>query len=680
LNVGRNAPCPCGSGRKHKHCCGRPDAGAGGPAAAPAAPLQHDNRAAALHAEGLLEDAIAEYRAALALAPDLVVAHNNLGNALGALGRLDDAAASYVRALARAPDHVESHFNLGYVRHLQGRLPEAVACYERVAALRPQLAAVHNNLGNALSDLGHAERALASYRRAFALEDTPEIRANLGRCLTAVAVRPDDPPLGALLARALDEAWTRPADLARVAAQWVVADAGTERDGAIAARRLATYPLLRALLRSAPVADVVLERLLTSVRRAMLERVDDKWDEPTLQFHAALAEQCFIGEYVWACSDEEATRGAAVRDAIERDAAAHRPVPPQHLVAVAAYFGLATLRCIQELRTRTWPACVHTLLVQQVDAPAEEAMLRDRLPVLTPLNDAVSTRVRAQYEDNPYPRWVRLPPPSGPSSVHAELRARYPRASAAAMSTDSKERVLIAGCGTGQETVDLARRLTHAHILGVDLSRASLAYAQRKSREAGVSNVEYAQADLLELPQLDRTFDVVSAVGVLHHLAEPAAGLRALTAVLRPGGFMRLGLYSAAAREDVVAARRFIAEQGFAPTPAGIRTARQALIEAGAPFESITARRDFHSTSECRDLLFHVQEHRLSLEQIAEMLDGNGLRFLGFLLEPNVLLRYRERFPGDATATDLASWAAFERDEPRTFVGMYRFWVQKAGA
>jgi hypothetical protein len=86
---------------------------------------------------------------------------------------------------------------------------------------------------------------------------------------------------------------------------------------------------------------------------------------------------------------------------------------------------------------------------------------------------------------------------------------------------------------------------------------------------------------------------------------------------------------------------------------------------------------DFYSTSSCRDLLFHVQEHQLTLPEIAAFLRENELNFLGFEAEPDVLNAYRQRYPNDPAAIDLAQWQAFEQENPDTFFGMYQFWVQK---
>ena len=172
-----------------------------------------------------------------------------------------------------------------------------------------------------------------------------------------------------------------------------------------------------------------------------------------------------------------------------------------------------------------------------------------------------------------------------------------------------------------------------------------------------------------------RSFDLVDASGVLHHLADPMAGWRTLLSLVRPGGFMRIGLYSELARRDVVAAQRFAAERGYRPTPDDIRRLRQELMET--PLRGITKFHDFFSTSECRDLLFHVQEHRHSIPQIGAFVRQHNLSFIGFELDATLLQAYRTAFPNDPAMTNLERWHSFESDRPDSFAGMYQFWVQR---
>ena len=81
--------------------------------------------------------------------------------------------------------------------------------------------------------------------------------------------------------------------------------------------------------------------------------------------------------------------------------------------------------------------------------------------------------------------------------------------------------------------------------------------------------------------------------------------------------------------------------------------------------------------STCRDLLFHVQEHRVTLADIYTFIKNNRLRFIGFDIDPYVLYRYKQRFSDDRTATNLSHWELFEHENPDTFIGMYQFWIQK---
>lgn len=142
---------------------------------------------------------------------------------------------------------------------------------------------------------------------------------------------------------------------------------------------------------------------------------------------------------------------------------------------------------------------------------------------------------------------------------------------------------------------------------------------------------------------------------------------------------MSLGLYSQIARAPVVKARELIAARGYTSAPEDIRRFRQEALtaEAGAEVRSLSRSLAFYSMSDCRDLAFHTREQHLTLPRIAAFLGESGLKFLGFELEPRVLQHYRTRYRDDPAAIDLAHWAAFEADNPDTFTGMYRFWIQR---
>lgn len=658
--------------------------------------MAHNNLGAALLAQGRCDEAAAAFRNALSQRADYMPAHYGLAQALEGRGRIEDALTRYRKALRHAPDHAGLRNDFGNALAKHGRVNEAIEQYRAALALQPDLAEAHNNLGNVQKASGEVAAAAASFRRALALHRAPQFEANLAQCLRALEGGGEIADADALLLEALTGRWARPDDLAGAVVRRIENDATLapllERTagghvapaavpGSDDLRPLAAHALLRALLERAPIVSARLERLLTLARCNVLERAvaaGEAHDETAIAFDCALARQCFINEYVFACSEEEAAGVRALQERAVAALAAGDTMPALALAALGAYAPLGALPGIDAALQKSWPAPVRALLRQQVEEPRQEQ--REAVQRLTDIRDPVSLDVQRQYEENPYPRWTAVARESAAGSIDAWLRARFPGAPFEALGKRRDLDILIAGCGTGREAIETAQRFPAARVLAIDLSRTSLAYAQRRSGEQGLCNVQYAQADIGEVGSLGRSFDVVSAVGVLHHLADPAAGLRALSSVLRPRGFMQIGLYSAAARRHVDAARRFVAEQRYAPVVADIRRCRQALRDAdgGRRFAAVTASRDFYTTSECRDLLFHVQEHRFTLPRIRALLLELRLHLLGLVLDPAVLADYGARFPEDPGKTDLERWAAFETQFPDTFLGMYVLWVQKA--
>jgi hypothetical protein len=103
------------------------------------------------------------------------------------------------------------------------------------------------------------------------------------------------------------------------------------------------------------------------------------------------------------------------------------------------------------------------------------------------------------------------------------------------------------------------------------------------------------------------------------------------------------------------------------------------VLPEGEPAKNVVNYLDFFTTSECRDLLFHVHEHQMTLPEIADFIGENSLEFLGFVADAGVIHQFRARFPQAEAVTDLALWHAFETDNPGTFAGMYQFWIRKNG-
>ena len=143
-------------------------------------------------------------------------------------------------------------------------------------------------------------------------------------------------------------------------------------------------------------------------------------------------------------------------------------------------------------------------------------------------------------------------------SIDQYLRDQFPISAFVPLGKTDALDMLVAGCGTGQIAIASAQKYSGARVLAIDLSLTSLCYAKRKTPAELAARIDYAQADILKLASIGRSFDVVDASGVLHHMADPLEGWRMLLLLLRAGGLMHLGFYSETGRRDVVAARSFI--------------------------------------------------------------------------------------------------------------------------
>lgn len=658
------------------------------------------NSGIALSALGRHEDAIARHRRAVALDPTLIEARMNLGAALQRQQQLDEALAQFEAVVAFRPDYAEGHNALGMALLAKNNVSGAAAHLERAVSLAPENIPFHDNLARALLAGGDTVAALNVLTRALSIAPSDDSKRLVVWGLSGLEKFPLTPELRELVLQALQAPWGRVDDFAHVGAALLkvnpaiaaaVARAGAAWPQRVSAEELledglpaiAQDALLRCLLESCPIGSYELERFLTLLRSVVLDWAER--DAPAadiqhaIEIAASLAQQCFINEYIYDIDAAEAEQARQLYDRVVASLDSAAAISPHSVLALAAYRPLHRVPGSEKLLERNWPDPVGRVLVQQIAEPQEEAATAAALTLLTPIDDAVSQAVRQQYEENPYPRWIKAAPAPPPIKYSAFLRQYFPLAPLADLSDKASLDILIAGCGTGQHPIETTRQFIGARVLAVDLSRSSLAYAQRKTNELGLQQIEYAQADILNLGSLDRRFDHIESFGTLHHMADPWRAWRVLVSLLRPGGVMNIGLYSEAARQDVVRVRAFIAERGYGSSVEEIRRFRRDLFDLpeSDPLREITSRRDLFSTSNCRDLLFHVQEHRMTLPPIKDFLAESDLQFLGFVLDSRIKRLYAARFPDDPAMTDLDKWHLFETENPKTFVGLYQLWVQK---
>ena len=211
----------------------------------------------------------------------------------------------------------------------------------------------------------------------------------------------------------------------------------------------------------------------------------------------------------------------------------------------------------------------------------------------------------------------------------------------------------------------------------MDLCLANLAYAKRKVTGLGFTNLEHFQADILNLDQIEREFQVIECVIFLHHVKEAMAAWTALSGILQPGDLMRIGLYSELARHRVVKIRDEISLLKLEKSVSDIRKCRQSVIELHKEHhQEILKLPDSFSISSLRDLIFHVHEDRSTIPKIQYCLNQLGLEFCSFDA-PNIVQHFKLAYTDVGDPYDLDKWNFYEKANPNTFSGMYQFWYQK---
>ena len=189
--------------------------------------------------------------------------------------------------------------------------------------------------------------------------------------------------------------------------------------------------------------------------------------------------------------------------------------------------------------------------------------------------------------------------------------------------------ILVAGCGTSQ-AAKYAIRWPAARITGIDFSATSIRHTEQLKRKYGLDNLLIAQLPLERVGELGETFDQVICTGVLHHLADPALGLRALRSVLEPQGAMHLMVYAPYGRSGIYMLQEFCRRIGFRAPEGDIGELLAALkpLPEGHPMARLLREApDFRSEAGLADALLHPQDRAYSVPQLFEFLNANGLRF-----------------------------------------------------
>ncbi len=237
-------------------------------------------------------------------------------------------------------------------------------------------------------------------------------------------------------------------------------------------------------------------------------------------------------------------------------------------------------------------------------------------------------------------------------------------------------RILDAGCGTGSGTDYLIHLNPEAEVVAIDLSEKALAVAKERCERSGSwanhePPVTFEAMPLQQASELPGEFDLINCVGVLHHLPDPIAGIKAIASKLAPGGLLHIFVYAELGRWEIRLMQEAIAllqgsERGNYPD--GVKVGR-ALFDTLPEDNRLVQQEkrrwsmENHRDEAFADMYVHPQEIDYNIKTLFELIDAAGLQFVGF---SNPQFWQLERLLGDNPELMARAQSLSDRDRFRT--------------
>ena len=640
------------------------------------------------------QKAINYFEKAIQIKPNFVEAYYNLGLIFLDIEDHKKAISYFEKVIQIKPDYFKSYFYLGVIFQELKNYQKAINYYEKVIKIQPNYVDAYNNLGVIFKEIKEFQKAIICFKRAIKIDPNSTNTINsLADFLKNIQLDniliTDNDNLIELFLFLFRKNNVNHADLFKNATLTIFLKEKINNIKKILSsdtllikneyvKNLLKQELVLLILQKSLIVDKLLEKLFTKIRNELLfilienkqNIVNDYFD-----FVSSLAQQCFFNEYIFNKSKEENVKVKKLEGKIIKN----EKINELEIAILGCYIPLYNSKnIIKKLSNyKSNNFLFNDLIKVQIKEPLNEIKLAKSINSFDKIVDNVSKKVREQYEENPYPRW-RYTYKNLSSNFLNHLNNEIKPNKLEFNNKFNNPNILVAGCGTGQHIAIVADKYLNSQILGIDLSLASLAYAKRKVKELNLKNVEFLQADILQLNNLKKKFNVIECVGTLHHMKDPVAGLKILLNLLEPNGLLKLGLYSELARQNIVKARNFIKRKNIKSTVDEIRNFREIIEneDVDPALKKIFQSKDFYSTSMARDLMFHVQEHRFKLLEVSKILENLNLEFLGFSNQ-NIKSKFSKMFPNDEKNISLENWDKFEKSNPDAFYNMYQFWVRR---
>ena len=596
----------------------------------------------------------------------------------------------FVNVLKLNPKYTDGYYNLANIFSKLHEDDNAIINYNKVIELDNNYFKAHNNLGNIYRKKGLNKKAIECYLSTLEINSNYKIAYyNLAGVLQFYIINVENKNINKYLLYLLKEKIiVRPNAIAPNVLNSLylntdlkknlslIKDKLTNKNFNYILENLQKNSLLMQFMRVCPIPDYYIEKNFVNIRKEILKKTyKSEIDKTHIYFLISLSMQCFINEYIYDKSKDEMEKIKKINERIKNNLREDKKISDLDILCLSCYEPLTHFSWSNKIKFSEKLKEIFKLHLNQNEI---ENQISKSIKSISKVEDRVSTKVKKQYEENPYPRWENLGLSIEPRNLKEVIDDSNLNLDFKKITNSENPEILIAGCGTGQHAITTASKYKKSKILALDLSFKSLSYAKRKANELKINNINFIQGDILDLKSIDKKFDIIESVGVLHHMDNPFKGWEILTSCLNNDSLMLIGLYSEKARQHIIQIKNKINKLKLHSNYKNIIKFRKDIIENDSDqWNLIKSSPDFYSVSGVRDLLFHAQEHRFTIKIIKEYLNKLGLIFLGFE-DPLVKEKFKKNYTNNFDLYNLDKWEIFEKNNPRIFAGMYQFWCMKS--
>ena len=595
----------------------------------------------------------------------------------------------FIKVVNLSPNYTDGHYNLANVYNKLDEKEKAIESYNKVIELDINYFKAHNNLGNIYRKKGLNKRAIECYLSTLEINSNYKVAYyNLAGALQFYILDKENKYINKYLLYLLkNKTIVRPNAIASNIINCLNLNSDLQKNLSIITngklqenlnsiiKSFNKNHLLLQFMKVCPIPDYDIESSFIKIRKEILNQIYElNFEKIYTEFMIALSAQCFLNEYVYYETKDEFDLLEKIDARINYNLKNKKKVNELEILCISCYKPLYKFNWCKLVNPSDNLVEIFRLQFENFEI---EKKLSKSIKTITEVRNKVSFIVKKQYEENPYPRWTNLGLSIHAKNIKDVIKEIDLNVDLKKVNFSRNPDILIAGCGTGQHAITTASKFKNANIFALDLSFNSLAYAKRKAKELSIKNIEFIQGDLLDLKSINKKFDIIESVGVLHHMEDPFIGWKTLVEHLKDESLMLIGLYSERARENISKIKNKIKKLKIEISSKNIINFRKDIFKNKETiFDNIKFSPDFYSTSGVRDLLFHIQEHKFNFRILKRYLEKLDLDFLGFE-DKLVIEKFQKVYRNKKDLYNLNKWEDYENKHPRIFAGMYQFWCQK---